>query len=152
MSTVSVRRATASDIEPLADLFDRYRQFQGRESDLAQARAFLQARLEHDQSVLFLAEQGQRATGFAQLYPSFSSVSLARVFILNDLFVSADARRQGVASRLLEAVEGFAWTQGAVRLTLSAARGNTSAQALYEARGWQRDSAFHVYHRHAGEG
>jgi ribosomal protein S18 acetylase RimI-like enzyme len=152
MSTVHVRRATVSDIESLADLFDRYRQFQGRQSDLAQARAFLEARLEHDQSILFLAEQGQGAVGFAQLYPSFSSVSLARVFILNDVFVSAESRRQGVASRLLDALEGFAWSHGAVRLTLSAARGNTSAQALYEARGWERDSAFYVYHRHSVEG
>ncbi len=35
---------------------------------------------------------------------------------------------------------------GAVRLTLSTAATNRTAQALYEKQGWTRDQAFHVYH------
>ncbi len=38
--------------------------------------------------MLFLAHEGDTVLGFTQLYPTFSSVSLARVFVFNDLFVA----------------------------------------------------------------
>jgi GNAT superfamily N-acetyltransferase len=144
---VAVRQAVRADVELLASLFDAYRQFQGERADLVAARSFLRERLDRDESIVFLAERGGAAAGFAQLYPSFSSVALARVFLLNDLYVDAGARRAGVASRLLAAVEAHARTLGAVRLTLFVARPNTTAQALYASRGWAKDEQFFVYHR-----
>ena len=95
---------------------------------------------------MFLAEQDNRATGFVQLYPSFSSVSLARTYILNDLFVDAGFRRQGIAGRLIAAAVEYAASLGAVRLTLSTAVINTEAQGLYRTTGWTRDEQFYVYH------
>ena len=86
----------------------------------------------------------------AQLYPSYSSTSLARVFILNDLFVHDRARRKGVASKLLAALEGYAWSHGAARVTLNVAKDNQRGQALYEGRGWSRDAQFFMYHRYPG--
>jgi len=145
---VAVRQAVRADVELLASLFDAYRQFQGERADLVAARSFLRERLDRGESIVFLAERGGAAAGFAQLYPSFSSVALARVFLLNDLYVDAGARRAGVASRLLAAVEAHARTLGAVRLTLFVARPNTTAQALYASRGWAKDEQFFVYHRH----
>jgi GNAT superfamily N-acetyltransferase len=44
-----------------------------------------------------------RLEAVAQLYPSFSSGAMARIFILNDLFVAPEARRRGAGSALLEA-------------------------------------------------
>jgi len=38
--------------------------------------------------------------GFAQLYPSFSSVSMKRLWILNDLFVSSEARGKYISYNL----------------------------------------------------
>ena len=84
--------------------------------------------------------------GFTQFYPSFSSVSLARIFVLNDLFVHECARRKGVASKLLSAATEFAQALGAIRVSLSTAISNESAQALYQAAGWTRDEQFLVYH------
>ena len=69
--------------------------------------------------------------GFAQLYPSFSSTALAGVFILNDLFVHEKVRRKGVACKLLAALEAYAWSEGAARVTLNVAMDNAQAQALY---------------------
>jgi GNAT superfamily N-acetyltransferase len=80
------------------------------------------------------------------LYPSFSSASLARTFILNDLFVIENCRRKKVGALLLEAAADFAKSLGAVRLTLSTAVTNKPAQALYESAGWKRDEQFIVYH------
>jgi ribosomal protein S18 acetylase RimI-like enzyme len=145
---VLVRQAVVADLDRLAPLFDRYRQFQGQAGDVPAARAFLRARFDHGESIVFLAHGGDRALGFAQLYPSFSSVSLARVFLLNDLFVDEAGRRRGIATRLLAAVEACARALDGKRVTLFVARPNTSAQALYESRGWTRDEQFFVYHRY----
>lgn len=148
MRDITVRQAVLADLDQLAALFDHYRQFQGQATDLAAARDFLRARFDHGESIVFLAHDGEQPVGFAQLYPSFSSVALKRVFLLNDLFVAAAGRRKGVATQLLAAVEAYAWSLGAVRVTLNVARSNGSAQALYAARGWQQDEQFFMYHRY----
>jgi GNAT superfamily N-acetyltransferase len=85
--------------------------------------------------------------GFAQLYPSFSSTALARAYVLNDLFVCEDARRVGVASALLSAVERYAASLHACRISLNVAQPNLSAQRLYESHGAQRDGELFMYHR-----
>ena len=146
-NTLQVRQAVLSDLDNLALLFNEFREFQGKELDLAGARQFLLDRFNHSESVVFIAHADGVPAGFAQLYPSFSSTALARVFILNDLYVRDTGRRQGVASSLLTAIEEYAWTFGAVRVTLNVARTNTRGQALYEARGWQQDREHFMYHR-----
>ncbi|MES2364257.1 MAG: GNAT family N-acetyltransferase [Pseudomonadota bacterium] len=146
MDSIIVRQAGLSDLDMLVPLFDAYRQFYGRKHDVGAARAFLLARFHHAESTIFIALEGASAVGFTQLYPSFSSVSLARIFILNDLYVDAHARRKGVASKLMSAAVEFARSQGAVRVSLSTATTNVTAQALYQSAGWKRDEQFLVYH------
>jgi GNAT superfamily N-acetyltransferase len=141
-----VRQAALADLEDLARLFDAYRVFYGCRSDQAACSQFLLERFNHDESILFLAVQESLAVGFCQLYPSFSSVSLARVFILNDLYVEKHARRQGFGALLLRHATEYAHAVGAIRLSLSTGIQNASAQALYEKEGWRRDTDFHVYH------
>ena len=114
--------------------------------NLAAARGFLLARFNHNESVLFIAHDGDDPVGFTQLYPTFSSVSLARVFVLNDLFVQERARGQGVATKLIEAATQYARSLGAVRISLVATITNTVAQSVYEATGWKRDEQFYMYH------
>jgi GNAT superfamily N-acetyltransferase len=149
MTTVTVCQAVLADLEDLSLLFGEYRAFQGKHSEPEAERAFLQARFDHGESVVFMAYEAKSPVGFAQLYPSYSSTSLARVFILNDLFVRDSARRKGVASELLAAVERYAWALGAVRVTLNVAQANQVGQTLYDARGWTKDSEFFMYHRFA---
>ncbi len=168
-----VRRAGRDDVAAVAPLFDAYRVFYGQASDPNAALAFLRTRFERSESVLFLAEAaipakspasrtaarpgapaagasnatGRSLLGFAQLYPSFSSVSVAPIVILNDLFVAPEARTQGVARALLRRAEEHARETGAVRLVLTTARDNLRAQRVYEAAGWQRDEVFLTYTR-----
>jgi len=144
--TIEIRQAVFADLEVVSKLLDDYRRFYGRASDIKAARAFLQSRFEHGQSVVFMALDGATPVGFTQLYPSFSSVSLARVFILNDLFVAESHRRAGVGTRLLDAASRYARAMGAVRLSLNTDVRNTSAQALYEAKGWKRDQEYFAFH------
>lgn len=146
-TNVQVRQATVADIEPLSSLFDSYRQFYGMPSDIVLARTFLLERFEHQQSVIFIAvTHTNEAVGFVQLYPSFSSVSAARTFILNDLFVVSEVRRSGVAGNLIKAAKNYGHSVGAVRLSLSTAVDNEVAQALYISHGWATDTKFVVFH------
>jgi ribosomal protein S18 acetylase RimI-like enzyme len=83
--------------------------------------------------------------GFTQLYPSFSSISMARIYVLSDLFVASAARKLGAGRLLLEAAARFGQSVGAHQLTLETATTNLAAQALYDACGWTRDTEFYVY-------
>lgn len=146
MKIISVRQASLADLEDIAALFNQYREFQGMGSDLHAAREFLRERFNHGESTIFLAFDEGCAVGFAQLYPIYSSVSLKRVFILNDLFVHESVRRRGAATKLLVAVESYAWCLGSCRVTLNVARENISGQVLYESEGWKQDDQFYMYH------
>ncbi|MGA9566161.1 MAG: hypothetical protein WBS19_11605, partial [Candidatus Korobacteraceae bacterium] len=91
---VEIVQATPADVGAVAPLFDAYRQFYNKPANEEAARRFLFARLSKGESVMFVAFQGQNAVGFVPLYPVFSSVNLTRQWILNDLYVTADARKQ----------------------------------------------------------
>jgi len=142
---LSVRQATITDLDLVVPLFDAYRRFYRAPGDMEGARRFLVDRFSHNQSVIFLAFDGDAPVGFTQLYPSFSSVSMARIFILNDLFVSPEARTRGAGAALLNAAAEYGRRAGAVRLALSTELTNTTAQAVYEHNGWKRDTVFCSY-------
>lgn len=142
---ITIDQAGREDLDLVTALFDAYRQFYRKAPDLGGAREFLKARMERRESVILLAKEGSTGIGFAQLYPSFSSASMARIFILNDLFVAPAARRRGIGADLLDAAARYARAEGAVRLTLSTEITNITAQALYEKSGWKRDRSFLVY-------
>lgn len=142
----SVRRATLVDLDRLVPLFDSYRQFYGQPSDLPIARQFLKDRFERNESVVLIAEDHDGAAiGFVQLYPTFSSILAAWMYLLSDLFVVPPARCCGVGTQLLQAATEMARAGGAVRLELATAVANVQAQKLYEALGWKRDDEFYVY-------
>jgi GNAT superfamily N-acetyltransferase len=144
--TDNVRQATLRDLEQLVPLFDAYRRFYGKPSDLIVARQFLTDRMARGQSVVLIAEGPDGvAIGFAQLFPTFSSVLAAPIYLLSDLFVAPGARRRGVGTRLLKAAADAGRAAGAVRLELSTAITNVPAQRLYEALGWKRDDEFYQY-------
>ena len=88
--SLAIRRASLDDLDLVAPLFDAYRRFYSQPGDLRRARArSCDARLQRDESVIFLAELDDgTAAGFTQLYPMFSSVRTARLWVLNDLFVA----------------------------------------------------------------
>jgi GNAT superfamily N-acetyltransferase len=147
MPEVTIRRATLDDLDAVAVLFDGYRRFYENPADLEGARLFIAARLSAGESTIFVAEHAERLVGFAQLYPSFSSGSMKRVWILNDLFVAPEQRRTGAGRALMSAAEVFARAGGAKGLVLATQKTNAPAKTLYEACGWQLDVAFDHYHR-----
>jgi ribosomal protein S18 acetylase RimI-like enzyme len=140
--TIVIRRAAMEDVDRVAPLFDGYRGFYGKPSDVPAAREFLAARLSANESIVLIATAGDEVAGFAQLYRSFSSVSLGRVAILNDLFVVPAWRGRGVGARLLDAVERESRERGAIRVELATGKGNDVAHRLYEGRGYVVEREF----------
>lgn len=142
---IRARRAGRAELDALAPLFEGYRGFYGRAPDPDAARAFLAERLQREDSVIVLAEVDAQPAGFTQLYPIFSSLGMARTWLLNDLFVAAWARRRGVASALLAAARGIGEETGAAGLLLQTTVDNRPAQALYARSGWVRQDGFYWY-------
>lgn len=143
--TMTIFQATVDHLGRLVSLFDGYRQFYGQGSDPAAAAEFLKDRLSKNESVIFLATEGDSALGFVQLYPSFSSVSLKRLWILNDLFVDPAGRRKGVAKALIKRSTEFALETKSKGLVLETGIENKAAQRLYQKCGWSKELRFDRY-------
>lgn len=142
---MEIRLAHMDDLDEVTRLFDRYRIFYGQVSDLDAAREFIKMRFQQGDSTIFIALDQLRGVGFTQLYPSFSSALMKRLWILNDLFVEETARRQGVGGQLMQVAESFARQTGAVKMALSTQMTNQTAQSLYESRGYVKDKMFYHY-------
>lgn len=138
-------QANHKHLDVLVPLFDAYRVFYKEEPDLEKARVFLHERTANLESVIFLAAAGEHGLGFLQMYPSFDSLEMKRLWILHDIFVTPDARRRGIGRALMEHAQTFALESGAAGLTLATAVDNVSAQAFYESLGWVRDEMFYHY-------
>jgi len=136
--TCEIIRAKSEDAERIAPLFDAYRQFYHRPSDVAAARAFVAERLASSESVIFLAADSKAAAlGFAQMYETFTSVDLGRLWLLNDLWVEIAARGRGVGRALVERCVEHARATGAARIQLETRLDNAAARALYASAGWE---------------
>jgi ribosomal protein S18 acetylase RimI-like enzyme len=139
-----IRRALVSDVQQLTGLVEQYRGFYTQEPN-STTQKFLHDRLSMNESIVFVAEEGDQLVGFTQCYPSFSTVALAEIWLLNDVFVHPDFRRRHIAEQLMTETEDAAKSAGAVRIWLRTAHLNAPAQALYEGRGWVQDEVFKRY-------
>lgn len=138
-------QATPPFLEPASALFDLYRQFYGQPSDMEGARRFIGERLEKGDSAIFLAYSGDYPVGFFQLYPSFTSAWMQRVWILNDIYVVESARKGGLGRMLMKRAIAYAKETGAKRITLNTAKDNLPAQKFYEATGFRQETVFWSY-------
>jgi GNAT superfamily N-acetyltransferase len=157
---MKILEASLNDVSLIAPLFDAYRVFYQAKPDPQGAVSFLSERLIRGESIIFFAYQegfagrgqggqgpvGRIAVGFTQLYPSFSSVSMQRLWILNDLYVDPAYRKSGVGSALMERAREFALQDGAKGLSLATQNENLTAQALYAKMGYAKDTEFFHFH------
>ena len=138
-------KASLEHIDDVAPLFDAYRVFYEQNSDLGKAKSFLSERIKLNESVIFIAYLDNKAVGFTQLYPIFSSVSLERSFVLNDLYVNPEIRGSGIGTDLLREAKDLVNQESLKGLALETAKDNP-AQKLYEREGWKKeDEYFHYF-------
>ncbi|WP_404353500.1 GNAT family N-acetyltransferase [Exiguobacterium aurantiacum] len=142
---MEVYQATIADIEGVSRLFDSYRMFYEKQSDVEGAKSYMKARIENKESVIFVVKNEQEYLGFIQLYPTFSSISMNKSWILNDMFVKEEARNFGVGQLLLDQARDFAMELGDQGISLETAPENTAAQRLYEKNGYEQDTQFLHY-------
>ncbi len=140
-----IRTAELSDLSELCGLFDLYRQFYAQDSDVEGAQTFIKERLNKRDSVFFVADAHGKLQGFTQLYPLFSSTKMKKQWVLNDLYVRMEARRLGVAEKLLRTAMDFGTMDSSRGLSLQTAVTNLSAQRLYERLGWKKNETFLTY-------
>lgn len=133
---INIREATLNDLDALAKLFDSYRLFYRKPSDIAGAKEFLHQRITQKESILFIAEE-KEAVAFAQLYPLFSSTRMKRLWLLNDLFVHPDFRRKGIAKLLISTCLQLVQETNACGVMLETERDNIIANQLYPRVGFQ---------------
>ena len=147
---MEIIRITSNQGHLVYDLFDQYRVFYQQASDLHLAEQFIQARLDNNESVIFVAlvDGTLQPAGFTQLYPTYSSVRVAKNWILNDLFVNKEYRKQGIGEKLIKTAMNFAKENNAYFIELSTAVDNYTAQSLYEQIGFikqQQETEFYTY-------
>jgi ribosomal protein S18 acetylase RimI-like enzyme len=139
-----ITKVSASDLPELHALVEKYRAFY-KQPENEKTLGYLEQRISKDEAVAFIARVNGDAVGFTLLYPTFSTVSLSNIWLLNDLYVDESARGNGIASELMDVAEAAAKSAGATRVFLRTANDNLPAQSLYEGRNWIRDEVFRRY-------
>lgn len=142
MSVHSIKRVAAGDLGDLLRLMRAYCDFYlaspSDEELLALARALIDDPDREGLQLLGRDAEG-RAGGFATLYWSWSTTDAGRIGVMNDLYVSEEARGRGLAEGLIEACRIECGRRGARRLTWQTAPDNLRAQAVYDRIGGNRE-------------
>ena len=140
---MKIIRATIIHHKVVSQLFNAYRNFYKKPLDLNKAENFIGDRLNNKDSIILLATNDgeDKGMGFAQIYPTFSSVNALKIYTLNDLYVDPTARNQGVAKALLAETKKIAVVNDIATISLETASDNKAAQSLYETAGYKKASA-----------
>ncbi|MCJ7932885.1 MAG: GNAT family N-acetyltransferase [Chryseobacterium sp.] len=141
----NTRKALIHDLPQLAKLFDQYRVFYHKESDILSAENFLRERIENKDSEIFVAEKNGELTGFVQLYPIFSSTRMQRYWLLNDLFVNENHRGKGHSKDLIEEAKEVCRSSNACGILLETGKSNDIGNQLYPSCGFQLYDSVNFY-------
>jgi GNAT superfamily N-acetyltransferase len=139
---MTIEQVTEADLDELLPLMRGYCDFyEVAPSDdalLAMSRTLI-ADPEREGLQLVARDDNGRATGFATIFWSWSTLSARRLGVMNDLFVAEDARGGGYADALIRACVDRARAHGADTLGWQTAKDNHRAQAVYERVGGKRE-------------
>jgi ribosomal protein S18 acetylase RimI-like enzyme len=142
---MEIRKASLTDLHRLVPLFDAFRQCYDKPSDLTASTNYLAERLKREESLVYIAVDNDEIAGFAQLYPTFSSTSLKKYWMLNDLYVSPNYRKQGIAKLLINRTKQMAKDTESMGIIIETRITNNSANYLYDSVGFQKDGE-HLYY------
>ena len=142
---MQVREAKLSDLKNLSVLFNSYRMFYGKESDLKVAEEFLRFRIENKDSKIFICEFNNELSGFVQLYPIFSSTRVSKYWLLNDLFVDINKRGKGYSKLLIERSKELVIESKACGMMLETEKSNDIGNLLYPSTGFKKNELCNFY-------
>lgn len=143
---MNFRKAQSDDLIDLAVLFDGYRVFYEKDTDIKGAHAFLSERMSSKDSEIFVAENADgQLSGFVQLYPLFSSTRMKKLWLLNDLYVDPKSRGQGVSKGLINMGKELVKQTNACGMFLETGKSNMIGNKLYPKTGFKINSASNYY-------
>ena len=143
---MTIKKANKEDLEQLTILFDQYRQFYGKETDLTGAKLFLTERIVNQDSEIYVGENKEGLlTGFVQLYPLFSSTRMKKYWLLNDLFVNVTFRGQGISVQLIERAKKLVRDTHACGMYLETEKTNVVGNNLYPKAGFEFNDYANFY-------
>lgn len=145
MSEITFRQATIADLPKIVPIFDSYREYFKQQKDPVRVEQFLFDKFEHFESAIFIALVEDELVGFAQLYPVFSSLTLQRVWLLNDFFITEAYRGSGVGTQLFAKVKEFTHLTRSKGIELSVEHINEKAWTFWEKQGFKMDEEFRYY-------
>ena len=137
-----IRRVTEGDLDELVPLMVAYCDFyevSPGEAALRELAAALLADPVHE-GVQLLARRDGKAVGFATVYWCWSTSLAARIGLMNDLFVVAEARGSGIADALIAACLDEVRSHGAARLEWATAPDNARARGVYDRVGGRAET------------
>ena len=142
---MQIREAKLSDLENLSDLFNSYRMFYGKKSDLKVANEFLRSRIENKDSKIFVCDLNNELFGFVQLYPIFSSTRVSKYWLLNDLFVDIKKRGKGYSKLLIDRSKELVIESKACGMMLETEKSNDIGNMLYPSTGFKKNELCNFY-------
>ena len=143
---MQVTQATIDNIDGLTAIFEQYRQFYRKEADHVAAKAFLRKRIINKESIIYIAINDEdKIVGFTQLYPSFSSTRLSKLWILNDLCVDKESRGMGISKLLIARAKQLCTETNACAVILETEKDNLIGNSLYAATGFTLESENHYF-------
>lgn len=143
---MKISQANLLHLSPLAELFDAYRVFYRKASDINGAIAYLKERINQKEAIIFIAQEEDEMVGFTLLYPLFSSTNMRRIWLLNDLFVSPQHRGRKISKALIEAAQLHCQATQVHGISLETEKSNLPGNALYPKMGFQKDLDHHFYY------
>ena len=145
MRIAVVGSADLPELLPLLRAYCDFYQVAPSDQALLELSRALLAGPEREGLQLLARDDAGRAVGFATVYWTWQTLAAARVGVMNDLFVAAEARGTGAAEALVAACLERYREHGASRLVWQTARDNGRAQALYERIGATREDRWLDY-------
>ena len=143
---LQIKIAQPDDFEKIGEVFNLYRQFYEKESNIEACKNYIHERLINNEAQIFYIENEKECMGITQLYTTFDSLELSKKIILYDLFVRSEYRNKGIGRMLMNAAKSFAEKKGVTSIELSTSINNKNAQSLYESLEYQRDTEFYDYY------
>jgi ribosomal protein S18 acetylase RimI-like enzyme len=140
------RKAGIEDVVLLEKLFDDYRVFYEKETDVLRANEFLTDRIKKNDSEIFLAETNDKIlAGFIQLYPIFSSTQMKKLWLLNDLYVNPNYRGRSISILLIDKAKELAMNTNSAGLILETTKSNIIGNKLYARTDFVLDEEHNYY-------
>jgi GNAT superfamily N-acetyltransferase len=130
--------ADGSHIETLVEFMREFYQAENLPFDRLAARAALDRLLrDHSLGRVWLIHLGEEAVGYVALTFGYSLEFLGRDAFVDELYVRAAHRGQGVGTRALKFIEEVCPALGVRALHLEVKPGNSRARAVYHKAGFQ---------------